>query len=303
MEYVAEHLVDRLESHFLATSRPLEPDEYRQMIQRAIRAIDRDLDRLDLQGGSTVALALIDTKQGVLVGVDLGDSHVVLADHQYDSVIIGSDDDEDVSNNGEGWKIEVLSVEHKPDNPEELKRIEEAGGEINHVTGIPRIGGVSMARALGDIQYKKPRVNALAGHDLTDLVGVQTGVAPGKTVTADLVSNKAHHTIRHPNGQSLILLASDGVGDAQDAESVTRLAVDRWTAGKSATEIAEELTSREADREGADNCTVVVVVVDNEPSGRRSVDDPRRTSLEVPQGEKKKRRRSSMASLKDWIRG
>ncbi|KAF1848041.1 protein serine/threonine phosphatase 2C [Cucurbitaria berberidis CBS 394.84] len=304
VDYVSEHLVTHIEQQFAATSRTLEPEEYKQAIQRAIKAVDKDLDRADLRGGSTVALALIDTKQGVLIEVDLGDSHVVFSEHQFDSVIVGGSSDDGNAISEEGWKVEVLSEEHAPDNPEERKRIEQAGGEINYITGIPRIGGVSMARALGDVQYKKPRVNRLAGHDLSDLAGVHTGVAPGKTVKENLVSNKAHSSIRHLQGQSLILLASDGVGDAKDAEEVTRLAVDRWNQGKAAKDIAEELTSREALRGGADNCTVVVVVVDTEHKGRRSIDSPR-MSLDVPLDVtgSRRRRRSSMASLKDWIRG
>lgn len=302
VDYISRNLVGHLETQFAATSRALEPDEYRQAIQRALRAIDRDLDRADLRGGSTVALALIDTRQGVLVEADLGDSHIVFADHKFDSVIIGgSDDSNAVSGDLEGWNVEVLSVEHSPDDPVERKRVEDAGGQINYITGIPRIGGVSMARALGDVQYKKPRVNRLAGHDLSDLVGIETGVAPGKTVTQDLVSNKAHFTIKELSGQSLILLASDGVGNAKDAEEVTKLAVERWQQGKSAKEITEELTSREETMHGADNCTIQIIILDTEQKGRRSVDGPR-SSLEVPsEGGTRKRRRSSMARLKEWI--
>lgn len=236
---------------------------------------------------------------------DLGDSHAIFAEHQFDSVIIGdsSDDGDNFPASGEGWKIDALSEEHSPDRPEERKRVEDAGGQINYITGIPRIGGVSMARALGDVQYKKPRVNRLAGHDLSDLVGIETGVAPGKTVKADLVSNRAHFSIRHLDGQSLLLLASDGVGNGKEAEDVTRLAIDRWNAGKSAKEITEELTSREGEKEGADNCTVLLVVLDTDARGRRSVESPR-MSLDVPTegAGTKRRRRSSMASLKDWVR-
>ena len=93
-----------------------------------------------------------------------------------------------------------------------------------------------MSRALGDLDLKKPRVNRLAGHDLSDLagVGVETGLAPGKSAKQDLISNKAHFSVRNLNGQSLILLASDGVGGAHQAEEATRLAVDRWQQGKEA---------------------------------------------------------------------
>ena len=133
-------------------------------------------------------------------------------------------------------------MEHAPDSPLEKRRVEDAGGEINYRSGIARIGGVSMSRALGDLDYKKPRVNRLAGHDLSDLAGVETGLAPGRTAIHDLVSNKAHFTVRTLHGQSLILLASDGVGSAKEAEECTRLAVDGWQSGKEAKQIADELT-------------------------------------------------------------
>ncbi|CBY00283.1 hypothetical protein LEMA_P014130.1 [Plenodomus lingam JN3] len=308
VNHVSQNFVTHLEQHF---GKPKEstPEAYHLAIQRALKAVDRDLDRADLSGGSTVALVLIDTKQGILVQANLGDSHVVYADHlpesQSPTTGSGSSDspiDDDLPT---GWSVETLSEEHAPDSPAEKKRIEEAGGEINYGTGIARIGAVNMSRALGDIDYKKPRVNRLAGHNLSDLPGVETGLAPGASAKHDLVSNKAHFATRHLHGQSLILLASDGVGDAKDAEEVTRLAVDRWKQGVSAAVIAKELTSREGKMRGADNCTVIVVILDTEKKGRRSRSDSMRASLEIPDIEgsgSRRRRRSSIAKIKDWIR-
>ncbi|KAI0578431.1 Protein phosphatase 2C family protein [Pyrenophora tritici-repentis] len=273
----------------------------------ALRSIDKDLDRDNLDGGSTVTLALIDTKQNLLVHANLGDSHAFFADHEPaspqslspSSPTHGGGDTNSCS--GLNWHVDCLSVEHAPDSPLEKQRIEKAGGEINYRSGIARIGGVSMSRALGDLDYKKPRVNRLAGHDLSDLIGVETGLAPGKKATHDLVSNKADFAVRMLHGQSLLLLASDGVGDASQAEEVTRLAVDRWEQGKDAKEIAEELTSREGKMKGADNCTVVVVVLDTESKRRRSVDSGRRSFDVSGLDGSRRRRRSSITSLKEWI--
>ena len=306
VNHVAEHLHSHLEQHF-ANPKASNAAEYKHAIQCALRAIDRDIDRADLDGGSTVTLTLLDTKQNLLVHANLGDSHAYFADHEPQSpqsLSPSSPTRVDSGTSQTGWNVEALSVEHSPDSPLEKRRVEEAGGEINYRSGIARIGGVSMSRALGDLDFKKPRVNRLAGHDLSDLVGVETGLAPGKTATHDLVSNKAHFAVRTLNGQSLILLASDGVGGAQEAEDVTRLAVDRWQQGKEAKEIAEELTRREGKVKGADNCTVLVVVLDTESKGRRSVDSGRR-SFDVSGTDgsgSRRRRRSSIASLKDWIR-
>lgn len=295
-----------MEQH-LNNPKATSPAEYKHAIQSALKTIDKDLDRDNLDGGSTVALVLIDTKQNLLIEANVGDSHVFFADHEPQSPqsLSPSSPTRGDSNSSSGqvsWHVDCLSVEHAPDNPLERRRIEDAGGEVNHRSGIARIGGVSMSRALGDLEYKKPRVNRLAGHDLSDLIGVETGLAPGKKATHDLVSNKADFAVRTLNGLSLLLLASDGVGDAGDAEEVTRLAVDRWQQGKDAKEIAEELTSREGKMKGADNCTVVVVVLDTESKRRRSVDSGRRSfDASGFDGGSRRRRRSSITSLKDWI--
>jgi protein phosphatase 2C family protein 2/3 len=295
-----------LEQHF-ANPRASNAAEYKHAVQNALRAVDRDLDRSNSDGGSTVSLILIDTKQGLLVAANLGDSHVSFADHEPQSPQSAQSPPRADSNTSTvaGWNIEMLSVEHSPEDPEEKRRIEEAGGEVNYRTGIARIGGVSMSRALGDLDYKKPRVNRLAGHDLSDLDGVETGLAAGKRAKSDLVSTKAHFAVRQLNGQSLVLLASDGVGNAKEAEDVTRMAVERLQQGREAKEIADELTQREGKMKGADNCTVMVVVLDTESKGRRSVDSGSRMNLEVPGmegGGSRRRRRSSLASIKDWIR-
>ncbi|KAF1834107.1 protein serine/threonine phosphatase 2C [Decorospora gaudefroyi] len=306
VNYVAKHLHTYLEQ-YLTSSKASNEAEYKTAIQSALSAVDRDLHDQDVSGGSTVTLVFIDTKQNLLIQADLGDSHVFFADHEPQSPQVSSPESPPRTDSGvkaTGWHVEVLSEEHSPDSPAEKRRIEDAGGEVNYRSGTPRIGGVSMSRALGDLEYKIPRVNRLAGHDLSDLPGIETGLAPGKTAKQNLVSNKGHFAVRNLNGQSLVLIASDGVGDAKDGEEVTRLAVGRWEQGMGARDIADELTRREGRMKGADNCTVLVLVLDTEGKGRRSVDSGRR-SMEVsgPEGgEGRRRRRSSITSLKDWIR-
>jgi serine/threonine protein phosphatase PrpC len=295
VSHVEQHLHKHIEQHLIGSSAA----EYKHAIQYALKDLDRDLDRDNLHGGSTVSLVLIDTKQNLLIEADLGDSHVFFADHEPRSPQSLSPESPTRVDSGS-------SAANGPDSPSEKKRIEDSGGEVNYRSGIARIGGVSMSRALGDLEYKKPRVNRLAGHNLADLGVVETGLAPGRTAIYDLVSNTANFAVRQLNGQSLILLASDGVGDAKDAEEVTRLAVSRWQQGTEAKEIAEEITRREGKVQGADNCTVVVIVLDTEGKGRRSIDSGvGRRSLDVSEGGGggRRRRRSSIASLKDWMSG
>jgi len=45
-----------------------------------------------------------------------------------------------------------MSIDHKPDNPEEKARIEKAGGFVSD----GRVNGnLNLSRALGDLEYKK----------------------------------------------------------------------------------------------------------------------------------------------------
>ncbi len=67
-----------------------------------------------------------------------------------------------VANAGDSWCVaclkngtaKELSLDHKPDNPEEKKRIEEAGGfvEENRVKGI-----LNLSWSLGDCEYKQDK--------------------------------------------------------------------------------------------------------------------------------------------------
>jgi serine/threonine protein phosphatase PrpC len=298
VQHIHGNIIRHLEDHFSSTEKTPGAESYKQAIQRSLKAVDRDIGREDLDGGATVALVLIDTKQNLLVEADLGDSHIVFGDHSdHRGSLDGRKSKDD-------WDVKVLSTEHAPDAPEEKKRIEEAGGEINFSTGTARVGAVSMARALGDMEYKKPRVNRLAGHDLSDLDGVETGVAPGATVKHDLVSNKAHFSTRQLSGQSLIMLASDGVGDAEDACEDARDAVTMWTEGKELKEIAETLTKRAGKVKDADNCTVVLIVLDTEGKGERrdSGSEFQRKSSLSSSPRRAGRRRSSISSLKENIK-
>jgi serine/threonine protein phosphatase PrpC len=240
---------------------------------------------------------LIDTKQGLFIEADLGDSHVVFANHTAG-----------VEPKKGSWSVKLLSKEHKPDDPEEKKRIEAAGGELNYTSGIARVGGVSMSRALGDVEYKKPKVNRFAGHNFSDVSGMETGVAPGATVIRDLVSNTAHFTITQLQGQSLIMLASDGVGDPQEATENAQLAVAMWQGGgMSLKEIAEALTKRAGAVPDADNCTVLLIVLDTEFRGKRkdsgNLEIPkRRGSIGWGSGQSRRSSRSSFSSIKGSLK-
>jgi serine/threonine protein phosphatase PrpC len=82
------------------------------------------------QVGCTAVVAII-TKTQIIVA-NAGDSRAVLC--------------------SKGKAIE-MSIDHKPDNESEKRRIEKAGGfvEENRVKGI-----LNLSRSLGDLEYKIP---------------------------------------------------------------------------------------------------------------------------------------------------
>lgn len=119
-----------------------------------------------------------------------------------------------------------------------------------------------MTRAVGDTELKLPRVNNLAAHNLTDLDGVENGLKPGGRASADLVTNRAHFSVRHLQGESLVFLSTDGIGEERDAELAARTATDWKTKGRTAKQIADELAKRAGRAKGADNCTVLVICLE-----------------------------------------
>ncbi|KAL1069881.1 hypothetical protein V6Z11_D12G295100 [Gossypium hirsutum] len=87
-------------------------------------------------GGSTAVVALL-TPEHIVVA-NCGDSRAVLY---------------------RGGKAIPLSFDHKPDRPDELARIEAAGGRVIFVNGARVEGILAMSRAIGD-KYLKPIVSS-----------------------------------------------------------------------------------------------------------------------------------------------
>jgi serine/threonine protein phosphatase PrpC len=116
------------------------------------------LSREDFTGGSTVALALVDTAQKMLVAANLGDSQVVFAkrlqrNKKEEAKLQKLDQSLRAHHTGKKkgeWEVTRLSISHDPDSPEEKKRIEESGGSVNYDTGVPRVG------MLAPLTFKPP---------------------------------------------------------------------------------------------------------------------------------------------------
>lgn len=88
------------------------------------------------------------------------------------------------------------------------------------------------------------------------------------SITRDLVSNEAHTTTRELPARSLLLLATDGVGEGPAAERAAKSAAEMWEKRMPAQKIAEQLAKKAEKQRYADNCTIIVICMRN--SGGKS---------------------------------
>lgn len=176
--------------------------------------------------GSTAVVALVTPHK--IVVANCGDSRAVLA------------------RNG---KIIPLSVDHKPDRPDELSRIQAAGGRVIYWDGARVLGVLAMSRAIGD-SYLKPYV----------------------------ISQPEVTIIDRTEEDECLILASDGLWDMvsnQSACCVARMCLDGKVArmmppGKNSGKVGEcedqacaeaslLLTKLALVRKSSDNVSVVVI--------------------------------------------
>eukprot|EP01126_Amoeba_proteus_P047048 TRINITY_DN5350_c0_g2_i3.p1 TRINITY_DN5350_c0_g2~~TRINITY_DN5350_c0_g2_i3.p1 ORF type:complete len:424 (+),score=71.86 TRINITY_DN5350_c0_g2_i3:81-1352(+) len=123
-----------------------------------------------------------------------------------------------------------LTQDHKPGDPEEVKRIEGLGGTVS-MRGVPRLfGKISVSRALGDTKYSR--------YLGTDPVITQTNL------TDDTL---------------FIILACDGIWDeVTDAE-----AVGITFNSENPQQAANEISNLATERKSLDNISVVVLYLKN----------------------------------------
>ncbi len=163
---------------------------YAELYARAYEDMDKDLS--EFISGSTAVTAHITQFNGVLQLILgwVGDSRAVLV---YE--------DGKVSRRG-------TTVDHKPDNPEEYKRVKGAGGFITEATkdDVSRVGGhLAMSRALGD------------------------GILKQLPIGKGIIATPGLKTVQlEPHRHQLVILACDGVWDVlsnKDAAGIVQKAL------------------------------------------------------------------------------
>ncbi|CAI9106850.1 OLC1v1006083C1 [Oldenlandia corymbosa var. corymbosa] len=230
--------------------------EWKNALQRSFRRMDKEAVtfntsliaaancRCELQSpecdavGSAAVVALVSQDQIVIA--NCGDCRAVLC------------------RNG---KPIPLSVDHKPDRPDELDRIQAAGGRVIS-WDCPRVEGVlAMSRAIGD-NYLKPYVSCEPEVTITERTAEDDCLILASDGLWDVISNETACGVARmclkgkvPAGNSAFSVA------AGEAESIGNEKSD-----KACSDASMLLTKLALARRSSDNVSVIVIDLRKEPS-------------------------------------
>ncbi|MBA0814010.1 hypothetical protein Gohar_019861 [Gossypium harknessii] len=195
--------------------------DWGRTMERCFEKMDEEVNKgrmAEEMVGSTAVVAVVGN--GKVVVANCGDSRAVLS---------------------RGGVAMPLSFDHKPDRPDELERVEAAGGRVINWNGYRVLGVLATSRSIGD-QYLKP-----------------------------FVICKPEVTVREvTNGDEFLILASDGLWDVVSNEVACRV-VRRCLNGQIRSKTADVLNQNRASEAAAvlvelamsrgskDNISVIVV--------------------------------------------
>lgn len=237
MHEMVEDEVDKLEAGL-----PLSPLEWKGVMDRSFSRMDEEVviwggaagDRLNTRCRCELQTPKCEHVGSTAVVAVLGSEHIVVANCGDSRAVLCR----------KGAAV-PLSVDHKPDRPDEFQRIQNAGGRVIFWDG-PRVQGVlAMSRAIGD-SYLKPYVTAEPEVTVTERKEEDEFLILASDGLWDVVTNETACEIVK------MCLQSSGRNDVKG--DVSAEAVD-----KACSNAATLLTKMALARRSADNVTVVVV--------------------------------------------
>lgn len=150
-----------------------------------------------------------------------------------------------------------LSVDHKPDRPDELARIEAAGGRVIYWDGARVLGVLAMSRAIGD-GYLKPFVSSEPEVTVTERTDDDECLILASDGLWDVVTNEmACEVVRacfRSNGPPAPAARPNGVAPPAAVKGVSKSDSD-----KACSDAAMLLAKLALARRSADNVSVLVV--------------------------------------------
>ncbi|XP_026154453.1 protein phosphatase, Mg2+/Mn2+ dependent, 1Na (putative) [Mastacembelus armatus] len=224
---VAEYCSRNLLDHILATGGVKEdedPEQVKEGIREGFLDIDRHMHKLARQGswdrsGSTAAAVLMSPRY--IYFINCGDSRTLLC------------------RNGQ---VIFYTEDHKPFNPREKERIQNAGGSVT----LQRVNGsLAVSRALGDFDFKE---------------------VDWRPQTEQLVSPEpeVYELERMPEDEFLIL-ACDGVWDAISNEELCAFVRSRLQVCNDLREICTQVIDLCLYKGSLDNISIIIVCFPGAP--------------------------------------
>lgn len=217
---VSKHASESLWRHLVIENDNYAKGNFKQALEQAFLTFDQEVNEsYNAQLAGTTAVCLLIVNETIYCA-NIGDSRAVASVN---------------------CKCVPLSYDHKPDNPQELRRILAAGG---YVLGNRVNGNLALSRAFGDFHYK-------GNHQLPPEMQI---VSP----YPDL------RTLELNDDLDFLIIACDGIWDVLSSEEAVDFVIARLEEGMEPGIICEQLTTRclASDYElviGCDNMTVLLV--------------------------------------------
>ncbi|KAI8999774.1 phosphatase 2C-like domain-containing protein [Gaertneriomyces semiglobifer] len=174
------------------------------------------------KGGSTATVALVVNGQDMYVA-NVGDSNAMVA-RKLDG--------------GKNYKAIMMTKEHKVDDTKESQRLNNTNAEIRGERVVASGHAINMTRALGDFDFKAP-ING----EQNDWISPVPHISK-TTLTRD---------------DDFAIVASDGLWNAIETETLVPVVVDMRKNGESPQRICENLVGRLGKMRGSDNVTCVML--------------------------------------------
>ncbi|KAM9800991.1 putative protein phosphatase, Mg2+/Mn2+ dependent, 1Na (putative) [Neosynchiropus ocellatus] len=224
---VAQYCSRNLLDHILATGAincREDPDQVKEGIREGFLDIDRHMHKLARQdnwdrSGSTAAAVMISPSH--VYFINCGDSRSVLC---HDSQVV------------------FYTEDHKPFNPREKERIQNAGGSVT----LQRVNGsLAVSRALGDFDFKE---------------------VDWRPQTEQLVSPEPEvYEIERTPEDEFLILACDGVWDAMGNEELCAFVRNRLQVCDDLREICTQVIDLCLYKGSLDNMSIIIVCFPGAP--------------------------------------
>ncbi|KAJ9539904.1 hypothetical protein OSB04_026410 [Centaurea solstitialis] len=220
--------------------------EWKETMVKSFSRMDKDVTEWSSSASSSNCRCELQTPQCDAVG-----STAVVAVVTPDKIVVSNCGDSRAVLCRNGVAI-PLSTDHKPDRPDELERIEEAGGRVIYWDGARVLGVLAMSRAIGD-NYLKPYVIPEPEVTVTERTSEDECLILASDGLWDVVSNDVACSVAR-----MCLRSQDVPSPPRSPESELNVARGE-SSDKACSDASILLTKLALARRSTDNVSVVVV--------------------------------------------